>query len=114
MKTDLTKEVYSAVSQSIYEVDCVDGLYQHIQFIDLFDDNASLEIWFRIVGSSINSFDYKLYDVDGNWIGKQLTKAEKDEIISAIESYTAPIIENQIDEKEFDEDGYYERKYEHF
>ena len=110
MKTDLTKEVYSAVSQSISEVNCVDGSYCQF-YVDLFDDNMTIDIWFRIVGSSIDSFDYKLYDEDGNWIGKQLTKAEKDEIIAAIESYTAPIIENQIDEKEFDEDGYYERKY---
>lgn len=110
MKTDLTKEVYSAVSQSISEVDCIDGSYKYFR-VDLFDDKMDLDVWFRIVGSSIDSFDYKLYDEDGNWIGKQLTKAERDEIISAIESYTAPIIENKIDEKEFDEDGYYERKY---
>ena len=40
---------------------------------------------------------------------RKLTKEEKGEIILAIESYTAPIIESQPDEKEFDEDKYYER-----
>lgn len=111
MKTDFTKAITSELEQTLSEVDCIDGLYQHLQNVDLFKDKMSLEIWFRIVGTSIDCFDYKLYDEDGNWIGKQLTKAEKDEIIAAIESYTAPIIEAQPDEEEFNEDAYFERKY---
>lgn len=101
MKTDLQKALLSALEQLISEVDVIDGSYQHIQNVDLFEDKMSLEIWFRIVGSSIENFDYKLYDSDGNWIGKQLTKAEKDEIIAAIESYTAPIIDGKSEEEDY-------------
>jgi hypothetical protein len=108
MKADLTKAIASELEQSITEVDVIDGKYMHIQNIDLFEDKMSLEIWFRIVGLSIDWFDYKLYDEDGNWIGKQLTKAEKDEIIAAIESYTAPIIEGESEEED------YFRKHDHF
>ena len=101
MKTDLTKAITSELEQSVTEVDVVDGKYMHIQDVDLFEDKMSLEIWFRVVGSSVENFDYKLYDSDGNWIGKQLTKAEKDEIIAAIESYTAPIIEGKSEEEDY-------------
>ena len=111
MKTDFAKIITSELEQSLSEIDCVDGSYQHLQYIDLFEDKMSLEIWFRIVGSGIDSFYYKLYDEDGNWIGKQLTNPEKNDIIEAIESYTVPIIEAKPDEQEFDEDKYFERKY---
>ena len=108
MKTDLQKAVLSSLEQLISEVDVIDGKYMHIQDVDLFEDKMSLELDFRIVGSSIDSFFYKLYDGDGNWIGKQLTKAEKDDIITAIESYTAPIIEGKSEEED------YLRKHDHF
>ena len=111
MKTDLEKAITSSLEQSLPEVECVDGSYKHIQYIDLFEDKMSLEIWFRIVGTGIDSFDYKLFDEDGNWIGKQLTKSEISDIVSAIENYTSPIIENQPYEEEFNEDRYFELKY---
>ena len=95
MKTDLEKAIKSVCEYELPETECIDGSYQHFQNVDLLEDKMSLEIWFRINGTKIDSFDYKFYDEDGEWIGKILTKAEIFDITQAISDYTAPIIEGQ-------------------